>query len=66
MVAREVRRIAGEDLAVVRVLSGEDLRPAADARQGRGARLGLPVNLRTERYWAGRDFAGRNSARLAA
>lgn len=61
-----LKRLSGEELLLLRILNGDGVASAISAELDRKA-LGSPGRTaRTERYWAGRNFASRHSARAAA
>ena len=66
MVTREGRRVSDGELPVLGILNGDSMRPAAGAQMGRSVKSRPSAASETAGYWSGRNFAGRNSARLAA
>jgi len=61
-----MRRMTGEELLVMRIFGGQSVAAAISNELDRRATAGPPCQAKTEAYWAGRNFAGRHSARLVA
>ena len=61
-----VERMTGEELLVMRVFGDRRIVKAVNSELNRRARFGPAERTKTEQYWAGRTFANRHSARLAA
>lgn len=59
-------RMTGEELLLLRILGGDSAAAAISAELDRRAAPGRRGPRRSEPYWAGRNFAMRKSARLAA
>ena len=61
-----LKRMTGEELLLARILEGDKLVAVIDHELDRRACLGAPSSSKIESFWAGRNFAMRKSARLAA
>ena len=61
-----LKRMTGEELLLARVLEGDKLAAVIDQELDRRAMSGAPSSSKAESFWAGRNFAMRKSARLAA
>ena len=61
-----LKRMTGEELLMARVLEGDKFAAVIDHELDRRARFAPSSWSRTEAFWAGRNFAMRKSARLAA
>ena len=66
MIASILSRMSGEELLLLRILNGDSVRPAVDAELDRRGRFGPQGPAGSEDFWAGRTYAERHSARLAA
>jgi hypothetical protein len=66
MAQKILERLSGEELLLLRILGGENVRTAVEGELDRRAQAGPPRRRRSADYWAGRTFAARHSARLAA
>jgi len=61
-----LKRMTGEELLLARILEGDKLVAVIDHELDRRATSGAPSSSKAEAWWAGRNFAMRKSARLAA
>lgn len=66
MMSEIMKRMSGEELLLLRILGDESARAGIEAELDHRAMAGALRRYRTEQYWAGRNFAARHSARLAA
>ncbi len=61
-----LKKMTGEGLLLVAILGSKGVRKAVDTELDRRTLMGMRPDRRSETYWAGRTFANRHSARMAA